>query len=114
MSSRTKSSPLNDNQTQADSLLARDLNRAADCVSDIWEQNSSVLADAQNTALASLAQSTTCDVIEKFFKKNSAIADATAANTFFINLIAAVDATATSSAYLTARRAAEKALFGIV
>jgi len=52
-----------------------------------------------------------CDVIEKFSKK-TVLTDATSANTYFVNLIAKADNS--TSEYLTSRRAAEKALFGIV
>jgi GH24 family phage-related lysozyme (muramidase) len=93
-------------------LLSRDLKKAFECVSDsIWKKNRAVLTDYQNTALVSFAQSVNCDIIEKFSKK-VVLTDAASANTFFLNLIAKADTT--TSDYLTLRRAAEKALFGIV
>ncbi|TNV78730.1 hypothetical protein FGO68_gene5394 [Halteria grandinella] len=99
-------------QTQADAILVKDLKKAMECISDsIWKKNKAVLTDYQNTALVSFAQSVNCDIIEKFSKK-IVLTDATTANEYFVNLIAKAD-TVTSD-YLTQRRAAEKALFGIV
>ncbi|TNV77478.1 hypothetical protein FGO68_gene14244 [Halteria grandinella] len=100
------------NQTVADALLDKDLKKAFECIKDsIWKKNQAILTDYQNTALVSFAQSVNCDVIEKFSKK-VVLTDATSANAFFAGLIAKADTT--TSAYLTSRRAAEKALFGIV
>lgn len=100
------------NQTQAENLLNRDLKEASECVEEsLWKKNSAVLTDYQNTALISFAQSVGCDFFERNAKK-VVIANSTAANTFFTGLITKADIT--TSDYLTARRAAEKALFGIV
>ncbi|TNV76566.1 hypothetical protein FGO68_gene15272 [Halteria grandinella] len=100
------------NETQADFILERDLKRSVDCIKEtIWKRNQAVLTDFQNTALVSFAQSVNCDLIEKFSKK-VVLSDTTTANTYFINLIAKADRNTTSD-YLTARRSAEKALFGI-
>jgi hypothetical protein len=108
------------NQTQADAYLDNDLKKAAGCIKALWEKAKGILADYQNTALVSVAQSQpSCDNLEKFWKKNRLPTKTTVTtdvlNAYFLSLIASLDKSVTSpSAEFTARRAAEKVLFGIV
>jgi len=103
-------------EEQAASILMKDLKAAVSCYqSSVWNKYWSILTnDAQNTAMVSFVQSIGCTSFKKIIKNQftkTTVADDL--NTIFEALIAAGDATATASDYLTARRTAEKELFGI-
>ncbi len=100
---------------QAAQILAKDLKSAVSCYqSTVWNKFYALFTADQNTAFVSFAQSIGCDAFKKLLK-NVITTTTTAAdlNTKFEALIASADASATASDYLTARRTAEKTLFGI-
>ena len=102
-------------EDQADSILLKDLKAAVSCYqSTVWNQYWRIPTEAQNTAMVSFIESIGCTAFKKLvkgkFTKSTVAADL---NGTFESLIAAADAGVTASNYLTSRRAAEKALFGI-
>jgi GH24 family phage-related lysozyme (muramidase) len=102
-------------EQQAAQILSKGLKAAASCYqSTVWNKYWALFTGAQNTALVSLAQSVGCPRFKSLLKNViTSTTASTGLNAIFEALITAADASATASDYLTARRAAEKELFGI-
>ena len=97
-------------------MLDKDLKEAAGCVQDhILKKAKFNFTEDMVAALISFVQSVPCDMVQKYTKNNKIAANATVetVQAFFVGAITQADANRPASNELSARRDAEKTLFGI-
>lgn len=100
---------------QALKLLAKDIKDAAKCVAAGIKRSKYAFSEDQAIAMVSFVQAVPCALLVKYVKstKISATSTIEEINAFFASALAKADELLPASAEHTARRDAERALFGI-
>jgi len=100
---------------QALKLLAKDIKTAAACVAAGIKRSKYAFTEDQAVAMVSFVQAVPCSLLVKYIKSTKISASSTIEeiNAFFASALAKADEYLPANAEHTARRDAEKALFGI-